>query len=416
MYDASFSARSLMYVFRKQDYRSYDIKNIEEVKARLSQAESYTKSTELSLKFNIAQTKGRVLYFPKDYETEIIIRKANANIKKILGINPVSRNNIIRHLKEILREGVPYVVGRYDIKRFYDSIKIPDLNRRLDESLTTTYDTRRLISSFLSSHEAVYSSGLPTGISLSATLSELYLREFDRGIKALSWVRYFARYVDDIIIIAEPQTTAQLMESALISGLPEGLVLNSGTDKKYFCKLERDFSGAGPEADFDYLGYRFKVDKILKRTSDCGTLASRKVTVDISERKVKVRKTRFIYAVRQYLSDANFEDLKNRFRILNSGYVYYDKDKNRYRRTGIMYAYPLIDFPSSSLGSIEKLYKTIFTKRHGPICSLLSHSPLGRSERKYFLSHSLEKTVREGVHIDLKPTEVARLMECWKHV
>ncbi|NKC48016.1 hypothetical protein HED54_04565 [Ochrobactrum anthropi ATCC 49188] len=117
---------------------------------------------------------------------------------------------------------------------------------------------------FLSSHEALYSSGLPTGISLSATLSELYLRNFDRGIKALPWVRYFARYVDDIIIIAEPRTTAQLMESALISGLPDGLALNSGKDKRYFRKLERDFGGAGPEADFDYLGYRFKVDKILK--------------------------------------------------------------------------------------------------------------------------------------------------------
>ncbi|AIK43599.1 antiviral reverse transcriptase Drt3a [Brucella anthropi] len=416
MYDASFSARSLMYVFRKQDYRSYDIKNIEEVKVRLLQAENYTKSIESSLKFNIAHTKGRALYFPQDYETEIIIRKANTNIKKILGINPVSRNDIIRHLKEILREGVPYVIGRYDIKRFYDNIKISALNQNLDESLSTTYDTRRLVSGFLSSHEALYSSGLPTGISLSATLSELYLRNFDRGIKALPWVRYFARYVDDIIIIAEPRTTAQLMESALISGLPDGLALNSGKDKRYFRKLERDFGGAGPEADFDYLGYRFKVDKILKKSSDCGTLASRKVTVDISEKKVKIRKTRFIYAVHKYLADANFQDLKNRFRILNSGHIYYDKTKNRYRRTGIMYSYPLIDFPSSSLNSIEKLYRTIFTKRYGPICSLLSHSPLSRSERKYFLSHSLEKTVREGVHIDLKPAEVVRLMECWKHV
>ncbi len=416
MYDASFSARSLMYVFRKQDYRSYDIKDIEEVKDRLLRAEAYTNSIETSLKFNIAHTKGRALYFPKDYETDIIIRKANANIKKILGINPVSRNDIIRHLKEILREGVPYVIGRYDIKRFYDSIKIPELNRYLDENLSTTYDTRRLISGFLSSHEASYSSGLPTGLSLSATLSELYLRNFDRRIRAQPWVRYFARYVDDIIIIAEPRTTALLMEAALKGALPDGLVLNSGKDKRYFCKLERDFSGAGSEANFDYLGYQFKVDKIVKKSSDCGTLASRNVMVDISEKKVKIRKTRFIYSVKKYLSDGSFRDLKNRFRILNSGYIYYDKNKNKYRRIGIMYSYPLIDFPSSSLTSIENLYKTIFTKRHGPICSLLSESPLSRSERKYFLSHSLEKTVREGVHLNLNPAEVVRLMECWKHV
>lgn len=416
MYDASFSARSLMYVFKKQDYRSYDIKNIEEVKLRLLQAEAYTNSIESSLKFNIAHTKGRALYFPKDYETEIIIRKANANIKKILGINPVSRNDIIRHLKEILKEGVPYVIGRYDIKRFYDNIKIAELNQNLDESLSTTYDTRRLVSGFLSSHEATYSSGLPTGISLSATLSELYLRKFDCKIKALPWVRYFARYVDDILIIAEPRTTIQSMEAALIDGLPDGLALNSGKDKRYFCKLERDFGGTGPEANFDYLGYEFKVDKIMKKSSTCGTLASRKVTVDISEKKVKIRKTRFIYSIHKYLSDGNFQDLKNRFRILNSGHVYFDKSKNKYRRSGIMYSYPLIDFPSNSLTSIEKLYRTIFTKRNGPICTLLSLSPLSRSERKYFLSHSLETTVKDGVHIDLNPKEVVRLMECWKHV
>ncbi len=43
--------------------------------------------------------------------------------------------------------------------------------------------------------------GLPRGVPLSATLSEYSMKRFDRFVSTLPEVYYYARYVDDIVIV-----------------------------------------------------------------------------------------------------------------------------------------------------------------------------------------------------------------------
>lgn len=42
---------------------------------------------------------------------------------------------------------------------------------------------------------------------MSAYLAELYMRDIDKQIKSLPTVSYYARYVDDIIIVFTPIST-----------------------------------------------------------------------------------------------------------------------------------------------------------------------------------------------------------------
>ena len=43
--------------------------------------------------------------------------------------------------------------------------------------------------------------GLPRGIDISATLSELFMADLDSEIKKIDGIFFYARYVDDIIVI-----------------------------------------------------------------------------------------------------------------------------------------------------------------------------------------------------------------------
>ena len=58
-------------------------------------------------------------------------------------------------------------------------------------------------------------SGVPRGFGVSAYLSELYMREIDNEIKALPDVIYYARYVDDIVIIFSPKTKKNIRTTFL---------------------------------------------------------------------------------------------------------------------------------------------------------------------------------------------------------
>ena len=76
--------------------------------------------------------------------------------------------------------------------------------------------------------------GIPRGIGISAYLSELYMRDIDIKIKSLEDVIYYARYVDDIIVIICPKTESTkkdyLSELKKIICIENKLTLKDGSD------------------------------------------------------------------------------------------------------------------------------------------------------------------------------------------
>ncbi|WP_031221147.1 antiviral reverse transcriptase Drt3a, partial [Asticcacaulis benevestitus] len=93
--------------------------------------------------------------------------------------------------------------------------------------------------------------GVPRGIGISAYLCEIYMRSFDEQIKAMPHVLFYARYVDDIIIVAYKPVIGTALK--LFSGIKD-------TISKYKLSRNKDkthcYSVDGTKAyKMDFLGY-----------------------------------------------------------------------------------------------------------------------------------------------------------------
>ncbi len=100
---------------------------------------------------------------------------------------------------------------------------------------------------------------MPRGVGLSSYLSELYMRDLDARMREHPDVVFYARYVDDIVVLytAPPQIDCRSHLSAIRSLVSEkGLALNdTKTDQSPLT------DGGRPEGrgawSFEYLGYKF---------------------------------------------------------------------------------------------------------------------------------------------------------------
>lgn len=125
--------------------------------------------------------------------------------------------------------------------------------------------------------------GVPQGTPISASLSNLYLADFDLAMKALADQHgaLYQRYSDDILIICEPQYADQLAAALADALTDEALNLHADkTVRLQFVGDERD--------NFQYLGYQLGLGLALIRP---GSLSrqwrSAKRAIRRSERKAE---------------------------------------------------------------------------------------------------------------------------------
>ena len=125
--------------------------------------------------------------------------------------------------------------------------------------------------------------GVPQGTPISASLSNLYLADFDLTMKALAdhHGALYQRYSDDILVICEPEQANQL--AAAVEAALKAEVLNLQGDKTVRLRF------TGDERDnFQYLGYQLGLGPALIRP---GSLSrqwrSAKRALSRSERKAE---------------------------------------------------------------------------------------------------------------------------------
>lgn len=125
--------------------------------------------------------------------------------------------------------------------------------------------------------------GVPQGTPISASLSNLFLVDFDMAVKALADQHgaLYQRYSDDILIICEPEHANQLAAAVADALTNEALELHDGkTVRLRFTGDERD--------NFQYLGYQLGLGPALIRP---GSLSrqwrSTKRAIRRSERKAE---------------------------------------------------------------------------------------------------------------------------------
>ncbi|UYO75024.1 RNA-directed DNA polymerase [Halomonas qinghailakensis] len=220
--------------------------------------------SERKFKFTLTKSekkvKGKdVFQTGRSVESFFAEKQIQKNIKYTYGVKQADRDLIVPQLRSVLDNKFPKVILKTDIKSFYETINRRLLLEKLNESPILSLTTRKLIARILKSYEEESGEalGIPRGVGVSAYLSELYMQDFDSEIESLPNMIYYARYVDDIIIVLSPepgkssQDYLSLIENILEK---EKLSLNFLDQKtKNF-----DFSSADINFEFDYLGYKFK--------------------------------------------------------------------------------------------------------------------------------------------------------------
>lgn len=139
------------------------------------------------------------------------MKQIQNNISRLFVVKQANRFEIVNQVKVLLNDGFPKYVIRTDIDDFYENIPHEPLLEKIKGNNLMSPFSRKILIQILNKYKELSGSekGIPRGIGISANLAELYMRDIDKGIMSLKGISYYARYVDDIIIIFTPASIGQ---------------------------------------------------------------------------------------------------------------------------------------------------------------------------------------------------------------
>lgn len=426
MLNQEFTAKEFSYLVRRGDYFTYFKSNNEEAKLEdlrkelLQYVADHWNSSNLFLTLKATFLRGKKTYilekikkdnsnFKQRLIDDFILRKVNKNLRRIYGIHQSDRYKIIKNVKSLLSENLSFYVCKTDIKHFYETIDRDKILSDIKSSSILSFDTKYLLEKFFSNAIFRDAQGLPRGINISATLSEYSMRNFDKEIRKIDGIYYYARFVDDIIIFSTKEIT-KLTLKKISTLLPKGLILNMGKTNivqfhnKSSLFLENKLS-------VSFLGYQFfkYAEKNAKSKIEI------KIKTIIDPKKIKKIKTRLVKAFIAFSRKKDIKLLKDRILFLSANYPIKSMrqeltpyEKIGYLHAGIAYNYPLID-DMSCLREIDTfLYELINTAAFRKINS--SFTPEQRKElQKYSFYTGYQRRIKRIFNFSRR-TEIVK---CW---
>jgi hypothetical protein len=295
-------------------------------------------------------------------EDELVAKKLNDNIRRLFKVKPSDRHAIIKQTIALAKDSQPVTIGRLDIKDFYESLDRNSIVKFITEEWLLSHQNRMILKQWDEQLARQGIHGLPRGMSLSSTLSEIRIRQFDKQMKLDSKVYFYARYVDDIMVfyLGEKEQLESMMKERLKTSAKE-LTLN--TDKSFYTVLNDPDNDA--PSDIDYLGYKLRVQNYSNKPD-----IERKVQVFISDKKVNKVKERVRRAFRAYSKDRRYNILLARLKFLSANqYIIGDIERTKLK-SGIYYNYPLIN-DHSQLKELDAFYQKFINSSKEPAFSAM---------------------------------------------
>ncbi|WP_225786892.1 antiviral reverse transcriptase Drt3a [Pseudomonas sp. Marseille-P8916] len=419
MFDQSFNKVSVSKSLRKSDFlkhpkiRDPRIKS-DTITSAIERANAGFQGHDL-LASSIV--KGKKVFKIKRFSDELLLRKINKNIQKNIKISAPSRDTIIANIKNLISEGVAYRVYRFDIKSFYESFDTASVAAHVSTIPKLSQATKKMVRDILDHHVATGGRGIPRGLALSATLSELMMFDFDNSIRAHNHVFFYSRYVDDMIFITSKNEDQIDFKKFISKLLPSGLKLNE--KKTIVCEANQDVKPYKPTAtppdkilEFEFLGYKLSVYEPVKN-SERSQLRS--VLLDIAESKVKKIKTRVTRSLISYRQNLNFKLLKLRLQFLTSNFSVPDIDRERKRLAGIYYNYHRIDFEESkALGELDSFLQKAILSSHGKIFEdFFCNTTV--AQRRELMKLSFSRGFKEKTFLHFSKNNLIQIQECWNY-
>lgn len=181
-------------------------------------------------------------------------RDAARCVRALADTEVPSRNSVVRALKTALGKSYLHAVVKLDISSFFESIPHPELllRARALDSITAEL-LRRLLDEY--SEVAGVSEGLPRGVGLSSQLAELYLADLDLFLMGQSGVLFYARYVDDVVLVLDSDESRRALTDTVRRELASlKLKLNDAKVSNFITDNRGNYP---PGQSVEYLGYSF---------------------------------------------------------------------------------------------------------------------------------------------------------------
>ena len=334
----------------------------------------------------------------KAYTTEksassyFAFKQIQYNIRKLYKVKQGNRYNIICQLRELLSDSFPKYIIRTDIQEFFESIPRERLEKKITDEPLLTLSSKKIIRQTLKEYTRISgnANGVPRGIGISSYLSELYMRQLDEQIRTQPDVIFYARYVDDIVVIyaPKPNSDKSVLESNLKAIISKaGLAVNLEKTKAL------DLTSSS-NSSLEYLGYNM-------------SFGSGKVTIKLSNKKIDKYKTRISSSFSAYTKEARFNEQKarkiliKRIRFLTGNTRLLNN--KRHAVVGIYFSNSLLNC-SSTLAGLDAFLQN-------QIHQIPSETLKNRLNQMSFVEGF---TQRRFSHFST--AELAKIVRAWKHV
>jgi Reverse transcriptase (RNA-dependent DNA polymerase) len=421
MYDQSFNRHTLERVLIKGDFLGIAAVDHDAFKRdRLAEAETAALSI-FNAPLNPLDSfhlKGKDVFCLPKLANELVVRKLSANLKRLVKPHNRGRSAIVGNLHLLLEEGIPFRVYRLDVKSFYESFGTLEVASKIDGLPELSPHSKILLHSILASHKGIGGSGVPRGLSLSATLADLVMNDFDKSIFSERNVYYYARYVDDIIIITSCQEQTRDFMRLIESALPIGLTINSNKKTiadavKRVAPTEQSHN-LPPLLRFDYLGYCFSVCEPTKQNRKNNNAHFRTVTVDIAASKIKKIKTRIVRSFLEFTRTGDWPLLFSRIQFLTQNFSVYNSKVGTKKLAGIYHSYPQVSATAESLVELDRFLRNATLSTTGKIFSVVNSQLTGKQKRS-ILTQSFVRGHASKSFVYFPGQRMKEIQECWKN-
>lgn len=340
--------------------------------------------------------KGKKIFKALSLESVYSLRRVNKILGRIYKVKQADRDTITEQISSLISDTSHFTIIKGDIKSFYESIPRESIIAKVESNRILSYHNRGIVRQVFSRVSMTGAKGLPRGISISSSLSELYIREFDRYVQSLEGVYYYARYVDDFVVFCHTRSDKILGDIA--SKLKQlHLNLNHKKIKKVCSKVLH----LGNDR-LSFLGYEHFVNP------------DNSVKVRISRNRIRKIKTRIILAFLDYAKNKDINLLCIRLKFLTGNYLIREASRNDLSH-GLMAGFFYNNKILSDLEQVREL--DIFLLR-------LSHSKRGSIYRAIGAADmraaciatrgiSFDKGFTQRAIYTIAKTEFSEIKKCW---
>lgn len=276
----------------------------------------------------------------------------------------IDRNLTIRLLMSHIMDSYAFTVHRLDVKSFYESFERRNIIHKLKSDAKLSRKTLSTLENLFKELDSLSVEGLPRGMGISSTLSELMMNDFDSYLRTKKGVLFYCRFVDDIIVLTTPRITKnKLSEIISQSPLPQKLEFHTSGNKSTFNMFKKTSEESNEFGDFDFLGYQFQVKHKERVIGENLQVKRRVLEVEISDDKIKKIKNRIIKSFCKFISskkpvEERLAILRKRLNFLSKNYPLINASDNSKVLSGIYFNYRYTTNPEK-LSEIDKFYKSL---------------------------------------------------------